>query len=108
MTTDLGFDPEELREKYLRERDKRRRPEGYGQYLDVSGEHAGYDHDPYVEPGFSREPLFDEVDVIVLGGGVSGLMAGARLREVGVERIRIVERAGDFGGVWYWNRYPGI
>jgi cyclohexanone monooxygenase len=108
MSSDLGFDPEQLHSKYLRERDKRRRPEGYGQYQDVSGRFAGYDDDPYADPAFAREPLTDEVDVIVVGGGVSGLMAGARLREAGVQRIRIVERAGDFGGVWYWNRYPGI
>ena len=34
-------------------------------------------------------------------------MIGARLRQGGVEDIRIVEKGGDFGGTWYWNRYPG-
>jgi cyclohexanone monooxygenase len=108
MTAELNFDPLELRKRYLAERDKRRRAEGSGQYLDVSGRFAGYDEDPYADPTYTREPLRDEVDVIVLGGGISGLIAGARLREAGVERIRVVERGGDFGGVWYWNRYPGI
>lgn len=108
MTTELGFDPHQLHERYLAERDKRQRAEGYGQYQDVSGRFAGYDTEPYADPGFSRDPLTDEVDVIVLGGGISGLIAAARLREVGVEKIRVVERGGDFGGVWYWNRYPGI
>jgi cyclohexanone monooxygenase len=103
----LDFDPQALRERYLAERDKRRRAEGYGQYVDVSGEYAGYDRDPHADPA-DRDPLTDEVDAIVLGGGISGLTAGARLRDAGVERIRIVERGGDFGGVWYWNRYPGI
>ena len=107
MTTELEFDPGQLRERYLAERDKRRRAEGYGQYVDVSGEFAGYDDDPNATP-VTREPLTDEVDVIVVGGGISGMTAGARLREAGVERIRVVERGGDFGGVWYWNRYPGI
>ena len=63
--------------------------------------------DPYVEPGFSREPLSDEVDALIIGGGFGGLMAGARLRGAGVKRIRIIEKGGDFGGTWYWNRYPG-
>ena len=34
-------------------------------------------------------------------------MAGARLREAGVKSIRIIDKGGDFGGTWYWNRYPG-
>ena len=44
---------------------------------------------------------------MVIGGGFGGLLAGARLREAGVEDIRIIEKGGDFGGTWYWNRYPG-
>jgi len=60
-----------------------------------------------VAPGFAREPLFDEVEVIVIGGGIGGLLAGARLREAGVQSIRVIEKGGDFGGTWYWNRYPG-
>ena len=62
---------------------------------------------PMSSPGFTRAPLTDEVDALVIGGGFGGLMAAARLREAGVERIRIVEKGGDFGGTWYWNRYPG-
>ncbi|MEC8619280.1 MAG: NAD(P)/FAD-dependent oxidoreductase, partial [Pseudomonadota bacterium] len=53
------------------------------------------------------EPLFDDVDVIVVGGGFGGLLTGARLTEAGMGRIRIIEKGGDFGGTWYWNRYPG-
>ena len=44
----------------------------------------------------------------MIGGGFGGLLAGARLRERGVENIRIIEKGGDFGGTWYWNRYPGL
>ncbi len=40
-------------------------------------------------------------------GGFGGLLVAARLREAGVEDIRIIEKGGDFGGTWYWNRYPG-
>ena len=49
----------------------------------------------------------DLVDVVVIGGGFGGLLAGARLRQAGVEDIRLIEKGGEFGGTWYWNRYPG-
>jgi len=106
-TNDLGFDPDALREKYREERDKRIRPDANEQYVEVKGEFAHFASDPWVEPGFAREPLSDEVDVVLIGGGFGGLLAGARLRELGVESIRTIEKGGDFGGTWYWNRYPG-
>jgi len=104
---DLGFDPEALRAKYREERDKRMRADGNDQYLEVKGALAHFVDDPYVQPGFTRDPLTDEVEVVVIGGGFGGLLAAARLRESGIEDIRIIEKAGDFGGTWYWNRYPG-
>jgi len=104
---DLGFDPDALRAKYRAERDKRLRADGNEQYVEIAGEYAHYLEDPYVEPGFTRAPLTDEVEVAVIGGGFGGLLAGARLREAGVEGIRMIEKGGDFGGTWYWNRYPG-
>ena len=103
----LGFDPDALRERYRAERDKRLRADGNAQYRKIDGEFAHYLEDPYVEPGFTREALTDEVDVAVIGGGFGGLLAGARLREAGVKDIRVIEKGGDFGGTWYWNRYPG-
>ena len=102
----LGFDPEALREKYRIERDKRLRADGNAQYKEIAGDLSRYDVDPYVEPQ-TREPLTDDIDVVVIGGGFGGLLAGARLREAGVQQIRIIEKGGDFGGTWYWNRYPG-
>src|SRR5690606_21062341 len=108
-TTDpaeLGFDLEALRRKYAHERDKRLRPEGFGQYRDARGDLGEFMIDHYATP-FVREPLPDEVEFAIIGGGYGGLLAGARLREAGVESIRIIDRAGDFGGTWYWNRYPG-
>jgi cyclohexanone monooxygenase len=105
--SNLGFDPDALREKYLHERDRRIRPEGNDQYRQAVQELEHFVDDPYVEPGFEREPLSDEVEVVIVGGGFSGLLAGARCREAGITDFRIVEAAGDFGGTWYWNRYPG-
>ena len=106
--SELGFDPDALREKYRQERDKRLRPDGNEQYREAKGVFAHFADDPYVEPGFTRAPLRDEVDVAVIGGGFGGLLAGARLRELGVESVRVIEKGGDFGGTWYWNRYPGV
>ncbi len=103
----LGFDPDALREKYRIERDKRLREDGNDQYLEVSGDFSRYIDDPYIEEKIEREPLFDEVEVVVIGGGFGGLLAGARLRDAGVQSIRVIEKGGDFGGTWYWNRYPG-
>jgi cation diffusion facilitator CzcD-associated flavoprotein CzcO len=103
-----AFDADALREKYRQERNKRLRDDGNAQYIEVKGEFAHFLEDPYAKPGFEREPLTDEVEVLVIGGGFGGLLAGARLRQAGVEDIRILDPASDFGGTWYWNRYPGI
>ncbi|WP_411287578.1 flavin-containing monooxygenase [Phenylobacterium sp.] len=107
VPADLGFDPDALRARYRAERDKRRRDDGNDQYRELTGDFARYLDDPYVTPGFTRAPLTDEVEVVVIGGGFGGLLAGARLREAGVADIRVIEKGGDFGGTWYWNRYPG-
>jgi len=104
---EIDFDPDALHARYLAERDKRLREDGTAQYVEVKAEFSHYVDDPYVEPGFSREPVFDEVEFAVIGGGFGGLLMGARLREAGFQSIRMVENAGDFGGTWYWNRYPG-
>ncbi len=99
-------DRDGLRAKYREERDKRIRPDGNEQYLQPTGRFAHLLDDPYT-PRVEREPLFDEVTVAVIGGGFSGLTTGARLQQAGIDDIRIIEGAGDVGGAWYWNRYPG-
>ena len=96
-----------MRERYRAERDKRLRADGNDQYTEVGGPFSHYTDDPYVESELDRPPLADEGDVVVIGGGVGGLQMGARLRAAGVEDLRIIEKGGDFGGTWYWNRYPG-
>src|SRR5215467_2871186 len=97
LVGDLDFDPATLKSKYLSERDKRVRPDGNAQYIEVKAEFSHYIDDPYVEPGFTREPVFDEVEFAIIGGGFGGLMMGARLREAGFEKLRVVESGGDFG-----------
>ena len=104
---ELGFDPGSLREKYAAERAKRLRTEGNTQYQEIMGQFAHYNVDPYVEPGFTRPALREDLDVLIIGGGFGGQLAAVRLQEVGMTNLRIIEKAGDFGGTWYWNRYPG-
>ena len=45
--------------------------------------------------------------VIIVGGGFAGMLTAIDLAKHGITNFRIVEKAGDFGGTWYWNRYPG-
>ncbi len=101
---------DEIKQKFAEERDLRLayRPEGTGQYTsDLTGALAAYTIDPHTEEIPPRAPIDDEVEVLFIGGGFSALLTAARLRERGVQSIRIVERGADVGGTWYWNRYPG-
>lgn len=98
-------DIDALRRKYAAERRKRLRPEGSKQYIETDDDYADFDpYTPYVE----RDPIDADIDVAVLGGGFGGLLCGAHLKKAGVRDVHIIEMGGDFGGVWYWNRYPGI
>jgi cyclohexanone monooxygenase len=95
-----------LRAKYREERDKRLRTDGNDQYLPLTGRFARYREDPHAERA-QRAPLTEHSTAICVGGGFAGLTTAARLAEVGVTDVRIIEKGGDFGGTWYWNRYPG-
>ncbi|HEX5300025.1 MAG TPA: NAD(P)/FAD-dependent oxidoreductase [Streptosporangiaceae bacterium] len=99
------MDVEALRQRYREERDKRIRPDGNDQYLRLADEFAHYRDDPHT-PWTERPARTDHRTVVCVGGGFAGLVTAARLREAGVD-VRIVEAGGDFGGTWYWNRYPG-
>jgi cyclohexanone monooxygenase len=105
--SELGFDPGALKAKYRAERDRRVRADGNEQYVEMAGKFAHYLEDPYIEAPIERAPLTDDTEVIVIGGGFGGLLAGARLREAGFTDVRLIEKGDDFGGTWYWNRYPG-
>ena len=106
-TESFDFDPDHLRKKYREERDKRLRQDGNEQYQEVSGEFSYFIEDPYINDPIEREAIKEEIEVVVIGGGFGGMLAGARLREAGIDDFKIIEKGGDFGGTWYWNRYPG-
>ena len=103
----LGFNPDELRQKYRLERDKRVRVDGNDQYLEVKGDFSYFVEDPYIDEEISRDSLEKTFHTVIIGGGFGGVLSGARLREQGLDDFRIIEKGGDFGGTWYWNRYPG-
>ncbi len=106
----LGFNPDQLADRYRQERDKRVRADAESQFVKVTHDSAFankyLENDPYCEP-LERAPIKDEREVIIIGGGWVGMMTAARLTQAGVSDVRIVESAADFGGTWYWNRYPG-
>ena len=108
MTAGPGttVDKETLKRRYAEERDKRLRPDGIAQYTRLADQLGRELEDPYM-PVVPREPLTDHVIFAFIGGGFAGLLTAARLKEAGIEDVRVIDKAGDFGGTWYWNRYPG-
>ena len=101
-----AIDRDAILARYALERDKRIRAEGNEQYVEPTGRFAHLLADPYVEPT-EREPVTDDVTVAFVGGGFAGLLTAGKLVEAGVDDVRLVEKGGDVGGTWYWNRYPG-
>ena len=101
---------DEIKAKFAAERDLRLgyRPPGSDLYMAMDGDFERYEDDPYASEVPDRDPIDDEVEVLFIGGGFSALLTSARLKQKGVESIRIVERGADVGGTWYWNRYPGV
>ncbi len=102
------YDPEAVRARYLAERDRRLVP-GRADIRDLRHDDrfARYREDPFT-PHVDREPVVEELDVVIVGGGIAGILAAVELRKAGVEHFRIVDQAGGIGGTWYWNRYPGV
>jgi len=98
---------EQARQRYQRERDKRLRADGNTQYSQLDGDFADFDRDPYAEAGLEREALTEQTGVVIVGGGFAGMLTAINLTKAGYTDFRIVDKAGDFGGTWYWNRYPG-
>jgi cyclohexanone monooxygenase len=98
----------DLRERYRVERERRLRADGVDQFIHMAGRYAHYLQDPYAQAPVRRAARNEQVDVLIVGGGFGGMLAAIRLQAAGVHDIRMVEKAGDFGGTWYWNRYPGV
>jgi hypothetical protein len=105
----LDFDPVALKERYKSERDKRLNASlsGIDQYKYVEGQFAHMLRDPWIEPGFKRDSITETVDVVVIGGGYGAQLVAVKMIESGITNLRMIEKAGGFGGTWYWNRYPG-
>ena len=103
----FDIDQAALKAKYREERDKRLRDDGIAQYREVEESTLKhYADDPYTK--FTpRDTVDEEVEFLIVGGGFGGQILTVRLMEAGITNVRIVEKAGDFGGTWYWNRYPG-
>ncbi|KAG9377591.1 hypothetical protein A1F94_011994 [Pyrenophora tritici-repentis] len=47
-----------------------------------------------------------ELDALIVGAGFGGVWQLKQLRDAGYH-VKLVEHGSDYGGVWYWNRYPG-
>ncbi len=99
-------DPQQLARKYAEERDKRIRAHGAGQYIPIE---IGSDveADPFAKT-LPREPITRTSEVAVVGAGFAGLLTAVHLMKEGVDDVTVIDKASDFGGTWYWNRYPGI
>jgi len=108
--TDIKENPntEALHRKYLAERDKRLRSEGDAQFIEAKGAFGDFAHNTRADKPVARPKVSEDLDVLVIGAGFGGMLTGAELRKAGVKSFRIVDIAGDFGGTWYWNQYPGI
>ena len=96
---------DEAKARYAREREKRLRDDGLAQYQELGD--YDLDRDPWADPSVTRDPIDDDTEVVILGGGFAGMLAAVNLLRRGITDFRIVEKGGDFGGTWYWNRYPG-
>jgi cyclohexanone monooxygenase len=103
----LEFDPAALRARYRAERDKRLDARQNEQFVEVAGDFARFADDPWAGPAAPRAAVRERVEALIVGGGFGGQLCAARLQKAGVGDFRIVEQAADFGGTWYWNRYPG-
>ena len=108
MSEDQTLNVAEIRARYEAERVKRLRPAGTDQYVFAEGKFARFAEDPHAGPAPERPALNEELDVLVIGAGFGGIQAGKTLRDAGIDNFRIVDASGDFGGTWYWNRYPGL
>ncbi len=106
--TGENLDIKAIRARYDAERAKRLNSAGTDQYHFVDGEYAKFAEDPYAGEPNARDSVRTEVDILVVGTGIGGIQLGAKLRQNGLNDFLMLDVAADFGGTWYWNRYPGL
>ncbi|KIW77302.1 hypothetical protein Z517_09748 [Fonsecaea pedrosoi CBS 271.37] len=103
-----------IQKKYDEERQKRLRPDGDAQYVDLalSEQFKHYREDPWVDERSEKVTIKDgeHVKYLILGAGIGGLLFAVKLIQAGISasEIRLVDAAGGVGGTWYYNRYPGL
>lgn len=97
----------QTQQKYGEERDKRLRPEGLSQYIDLSRSEKfkHFQDDPWIDAPDTGTPALTDgsrCQFLILGAGFGGLVFAVRLMQAGfnVDDIRIVDPAGGFGGTW--------
>lgn len=97
----VEFDLQALQQKYNAEREKRLHGGGPQQYRHSRPSDLNdMLKDPYVEPGFKRDPVKAVYDVLIVGTGYTGIQVAARLIAKGYTNICLIEKGGDVGGTW--------
>lgn len=99
-------DAEQLAKKYAEERNKRLRADGKAQYIPIEIG-SQLEADPFTKI-LPRQPISRDTSVAIVGAGWAGLLTAVHLLKEGIDDITVIDKAADFGGTWYWNRYPGI
>lgn len=105
---DPDLDFEALSSRYEEERKKRLRSDATGQYRPLKGDLEAFDRDPNAASRLERDSVEQTVEVAIIGGGFGGLLTAVQLAKRGITDLAIIDKGADFGGTWYWNRYPGI
>ncbi|OAL32581.1 hypothetical protein AYO20_07891 [Fonsecaea nubica] len=104
-------------QKYATESKKRFRSDGNAQFIDLatSDVYRNFSEDIWArevtdDPGVNSVTDGSRCEILILGAGYGGLLVAARLIQSGVDvnDIRMVDAAGGYGGVWWYNRYPGL
>src|ERR1700744_3143624 len=94
-----------LTAKYQEERAKRVRADGTKQFIKPEGDLAHLNADVYAKP-LERNPITADTHVLIVGAGFGGIGTAVKLKQNGVNDFVVLDKAGGWGGAWYWNQYP--